>query len=139
MTLATARILSGDVAAARRDLETALAKHPSDPRIADTLARVLATAPEDTVRDGAMAADIASKLIDAMPSTQHAETMAMALAELGRFEDAAKLEEQAIAGMESAGVTGPDLDDARRRLELYRRSQPVRAPWLDGRAAPPGR
>lgn len=129
LTLATARILGGDVAAARRDLETALAKHPSDPRIADTLARVLATAPEDSVRDGAMAADIASKLIDAMPSTQHAETMAMALAELGRFEEAAKMEEQAIAGMESAGVTGPDLDEARQRLELYRRRQPVRAPW----------
>ena len=124
LTLATARVLAGDTAGARRDLETALAKHPSDPRIADTLARVLATAPEDTVRDGAMAADIASKLIDAMPSTQHAETMAMALAELGRFEDAARLEEQAIAGMEEAGVTGPDLDDARRRLDLYRRGQP---------------
>jgi tetratricopeptide (TPR) repeat protein len=139
LTLATARVLAGDTAAARRDLEVALEKHPSDPRIADTLARVLATASEDAVRDGAMAADIASKLIDAMPSTQHAETMAMALAELGRYQDAVKLEEQAIAGMENAGVTGPDLDQARRRLEQYRRGQPVRAPWLEGRAQPPGR
>jgi hypothetical protein len=81
-----------------------------------------------------MAADIASKLIDAVPSTHHAETMAMALAEVGRFADAAKLEEEAIAGMESAGATGPDLDSARRRLEQYRRGQPVRAPWLDDRA-----
>jgi tetratricopeptide (TPR) repeat protein len=133
LTLATARILAGDTAAARRDLEVALAKHPSDPRIADTLARVLATAPEDSVRDGAMAADIASKLIDAVPSTHHAQTMAMALAELGRFEDAARLEEQAIAGMESAGAGGPDLEQARRRLEQYRRGVPVRAPWLEGR------
>ena len=86
-----------------------------------------------------MAADIASKLIDAMPSTHHAETMAMALAELGRFEDAVKMEEQAIAGMESAGVTGPDLDEARLRLEQYRRSEPVRAPWRDRRSAAPQR
>ena len=119
----------------------ALAKHPSDPRIADTLARVLATAPEDSVRDGAMAADIASKLIDAMPSTQHAETMAMALAELGRFEEAVQITESAIASMEAAGETGSDLADARRHLEQYRRREPVRAPWLDGRSqlAPPQR
>ena len=140
LTLATARILAGDTAAARRDLETALAKHPSDPRVADTLARVLATAPEAAVRDGAMAADIAAKLVDAMPSTQHAETMAMALAELGRFEDAAQIEEQAIASMEQAGETGSALAGARRRLEQYRRREPVRAPWLEGRApSPPGR
>ena len=133
LTLATARILAGDTATARRDLEVALAKHPSDPRIADTLARVLATAPEDSVRDGAMAADIASKLIDAMPSTQHAETMAMALAELGRFEEAVQITESAIASMEAAGETGSDLADARRHLEQYRRREPVRAPWLEGR------
>jgi tetratricopeptide (TPR) repeat protein len=144
LTLATARILGGDTRAARRDLEAALARHPSDPRIADTLARVLATAPEDDVRDGAMAAQIASKLVDAMPSTQHAATMAMALAELGRFDEAAQVEEQAIASMEQAGETGSDLTDARRRLDQYRRRQPVRAPWLEGRnsaapATPPGR
>jgi tetratricopeptide (TPR) repeat protein len=136
LTLATARILGGDLATARRDLETALAKHPDDPRIADTLARVLATAPDDAVRDGAAAADIASKLIDAVPSTHHAETMAMALAELGRFDDAARVQQDAIEGMQRAGQGGVELDDARRRLELYQKHQAVRAPWLDHRPAP---
>jgi tetratricopeptide (TPR) repeat protein len=132
LTLATARILGGDLQAARRGLEEALALHPSDPRVADTLARVLAAAPEDAVRDGAMAADIASKLLDAAPSAQHAETMAMALAELRRFDEAIQLQEQVVSGLEGGGSEAARrLAGARRRLEQYRRGEPARAPWRD--------
>ncbi|HVR30403.1 MAG TPA: tetratricopeptide repeat protein [Thermoanaerobaculia bacterium] len=132
LTLATARILGGELEAARRGLEEALALHPSDPRIADTLARVLAAAPDDAVRDGAAAAEIASKLLEAAPSAQHAETLAMALAELGRYAEAAKLQERVVAGIESSGGEAPGLlDGARRRLEQYRRGEPARAPWLE--------
>ena len=132
LTLATARILGDQLLAARQGLEEALARHPSDPRIADTLARLLAAAPDDAVRDGAAAADIASKLLDAAPSAQHAETLAMALAELGRFEEAVGIQERVVAGIESGGSEAATvLAGARRRLEQYRRREPARAPWLE--------
>jgi tetratricopeptide (TPR) repeat protein len=129
LTLATARILGDQLQAARQGLEETLARYPSDPRVADTLARLLATAPDDAVRDGTRAVDVASKLVDRVPSAQHVETLAMALAELGRFEEAVRVQEQAVAAIESSGDAGRDRDAARRRLEQYRRGEKVRAPW----------
>ena len=128
--LATALILGGDYAAARSGLEQALSQHTDDPRIADLLARLLATAPADEVRDGASAVDIASKVLEAFPTPDHAETVAMGLAEMGRFEDAAQLQEQIIDRIRQA-EGGRGMEAAQRRLALYREGKPVRAPWLE--------
>jgi tetratricopeptide (TPR) repeat protein len=129
LTLATALILGNQLQDARRALEEAAARHPSDPRIADTLARVLATAPDAAVRDGRRAADIASQLLQDAPSPQHAETLAMALAEVGRFDDAIKLQEQVVERLEQGGAAGDLVAEAKSRLDRYRQGVPARAPW----------
>ncbi len=130
LTLATARILGGALAEARKGLESALARHSDDPRIADGLARLLATAQDDEVRDGAMAVDIARRLFDAFPRVEFAETLAMALAEIGEFERAAELQARAVS--EFARTSDQKtLEAANRRLVLYRRGTPERSPWTD--------
>ena len=56
------------------------------------------------------------------------EMMAMTLAELGRFDEAAKAQRDAIAGAEREGR--PDV--AKRmsnNLARYQRRQPCRTPW----------
>lgn len=130
LTLATARILAGECIAARRDLEAARRHHPEDPRIADALARLLATAPEAAARDGVLALELAGQLFESSPSQQHAETLAMALAENGRFAEAVELQERVVAALEKREA-GRALTAAGRRLERYRSGQPARAPWLE--------
>jgi hypothetical protein len=55
----------------------------------------------------------------------------MALADLGRFEQAAKIQRDLLAGAEQGG-----LADAARRLAtnlaLYQRGEPCRTPWAAG-------
>jgi hypothetical protein len=59
------------------------------------------------------------------------ETMAMALADLGRYDEAVRVQQDLIAGAERRG-----LHDVTRRLAanlaLYERHQPCRTPWADG-------
>jgi hypothetical protein len=59
-----------------------------------------------------------------------AETMAMVMAELGRFDDAARWQQDAIAAAEAT-----KQDALARRLapnlRLYQNRQPCRTPWAD--------
>jgi cytochrome c-type biogenesis protein CcmH/NrfG len=63
-------------------------------------------------------------------TTSVAETMAMALAEVGRFADAAEWQRLAM----SVAVDAGHPDAAQRmaaNLALYQRSEPCRTPWRD--------
>jgi hypothetical protein len=57
--------------------------------------------------------------------------MAMALADMGRYDEAVQLQRNLIAGAERLG-----LQDTRARLAanlaLYERHQACRTPWTDG-------
>ena len=57
-----------------------------------------------------------------------AETMAMALAEIGRYAEAARWQRDAMAEARSSGRTVllPRMAD---NLKLYERGRPCRAPW----------
>ena len=69
---------------------------PDQPGFAHALARLLAAAPDDRVRDGARADAIMSDLLKTQQTPALAETMAMALAELGRFDEAVRWQREAI-------------------------------------------
>ena len=58
----------------------------------------------------------------------HAETLAMAFAELGRFDEARSWQEQVV--QEATRRSDPHLELRRSRLETYRRNEPVRSPWV---------
>jgi tetratricopeptide (TPR) repeat protein len=100
---------------------------PTDATIANAHAMFLATCPDDTVRDGAAALQLASSLFAAQKSGPHAVTLAAALAENGRFEEAINLQRGAIAEAQQFDL--PDLvDRLRQHLSLYENRKPLRQP-----------
>jgi tetratricopeptide (TPR) repeat protein len=115
---------------ARDSLEGSLAALPERVELTDLLSRVLSASAEAQVRDGARALELAQSTYRDQPSPRHAETLAMALAELGRFEEAVHLQAQIHRAAFEAG--SPDLTAIERRLRSYENRQPERSPWLRG-------
>lgn len=113
-------------AEARTALEAALERFPADLANRHLLARLLAVSPEEEVRDGDRAVELARSVVDEQPLVDHLETLAMALAEAGRFDDAVTWQQRALeAERQAAGGNSPQRLD---RLALYRARQPLRAP-----------
>jgi len=95
------------------------------------LAQLLAGCPDPEVRDGQRALVLAQEVFQREQTLDHAETVAMALAEVGRFEEAVDLQGRVVAEADRAGL--PDVAArARGRLTKYQRGEPVRAPWQGG-------
>ena len=115
---------------ARDRLEQAVVAFPDQPGMTHALARLLAAAPDDRVRDGARARSLTLALLKEQRTLGLAETMAMTLAELGQFEDAARWQREAI---DFARKNAPPSVVARltENLQLYERGQPCRTPWAD--------
>ncbi len=112
-----------------RELLEAIHKEHPDQHLANMfLARLLATSPEEGVRDGVRALEMARVLFDQFNSLDHAETLAMALAEVGQYGEAMALQENAVAAVMAAGrfMDAPRLEA---NLALYRDSKPCRRPW----------
>jgi tetratricopeptide (TPR) repeat protein len=128
MSLAMALVRSGKRAEARSVLEAALAEQPDNLAIGNALARLLATAPEPTVRDGPRSLELARKVFDATRSPEVGQTYAMALAETGHYAEAVKLQQETLIAYERsrAPVFRPALE---RNLERYRRNEPAREGW----------
>ena len=124
--LGLTRFGTGQFAAAREALETALERFPGDLAVRHLLARLLATSPDAAARDGERAVELARAVVDEQPALDHLETLAMALAEAGRFEDAVSWQQRALdRERETAGGNSPQRLD---RLRLYQARQPLRAP-----------
>jgi len=118
-------------AEARSVLEDAVRVHPEQPGLAHALARLLASAPDDAVRDGPRALSMMQALEkNVAPSVALIETMAMALAENGRFAEAVARQRQAIA----TATQARRADVATRlseNLRRYESNMPARTPWAD--------
>ena len=111
-------------------LMEAMTVRPDVSMFGHALARLLAAAPDDQVRDG----ERAWQLVQALPEEeQHPavfETMAMTLAELGHFDLAIDWQRLAMSSAARAGHS----DVAQRmaaNLALYEARQPCRTPWRD--------
>jgi tetratricopeptide (TPR) repeat protein len=126
--LSTSLILGGRDQQAVRALKAALERMSDSLPLQHALARLLATSADATVRDGPGALSLAQQVFRNAPSIDHGETVAMALAELGRFEEAATLETRIIAQAQ-ANNRQERIPALRQRLEQYRRGEPVRDPW----------
>jgi tetratricopeptide (TPR) repeat protein len=103
---------------------------PDRPELSHALARILAAAPDDTVRDGARAMALVHELMKGNQTTVVGETMAMALAELGQFSDAVQVQKGVIAASQQAGAA-QDVRWMTANLRLYERRQACRMPWPD--------
>jgi tetratricopeptide (TPR) repeat protein len=112
-------------------LAEAMNTYPDQPGFAEALARLLAAAPDDRIRDGQRALAIVQGLLRRQqPSVALAETTAMALAETGQYVEAAKWQRKAITAVRQAGRVDL-LPYLASRLNLYEHGKPCRAPWGD--------
>ncbi len=117
---------------ARTRLEAALAELPGEVALEHLLARLLAATSAAPARDPERALALARELAEARPSGAHLETLAMALAASGRFEEAITWQERALTALEGAASSSTaDRERARRRLALYRDSRVVVDPWKE--------
>ena len=110
---------------ARERLEQGVKERPEDRALANSLARLLATAREDNLRNGPRAVEIARNLYADQPSPDVTETLAMALAESGDFEQAIAVQQGLIAQVRTAGQTG-HLPRLEANLRRYEKNEPVR-------------
>lgn len=117
---------------AKAQLEAGLAALPGDVDIESALARLLAACPDPEVRDGSRALELAERAYRARQNAdlEQGETVAMALAAIGRYPKAAQLQSYLIAEAERSGRH--DLvRSLRDNLVLYQQAKPCRKPWAD--------
>ena len=109
---------------ARRRLDEALGQMPGSGLLSHAAARLLAACPDKSVRDGERALKLALAVWQAQPAAFHAETVALALAELGRCDEAATWQRTAAGRAQSesparlAGINGT--------LAVYEKGSPCR-------------
>jgi tetratricopeptide (TPR) repeat protein len=84
-------------------LDAAYRRFPDRDRTATTLARMLAASPDAVLRNGARALEMAMMVHGRNPTAVHGETVALALAELGRCGDAMEWLTRSIAQAEREG------------------------------------
>ena len=85
-------------------LEAAYAVMPEAGRIVAALAKLLAAGPNLARRDGPRAVDLARAVYRASGDVRHAETVALALAESGRCDEAVDWQRQALKAATEAGA-----------------------------------
>ena len=111
-------------------LVAGVARHPWEPAFRLALARLLAAAPDDTVRDGGRALALAQALVEQIRTTAVAETMAMVHAELGQFSEAARWQRLAMSVAVGAGQSAA-VQRMSANLAGYLSGEPCRIPWRD--------
>ncbi len=105
---------------------------PEDGRLAHAHARLLASGPDPAMRDGETALALAMAVYEVQGTVRHAETVALALAELERCDEAAEWQRAALAGA-SQSVELTRIQELSSALARYEQERPCRPPV----AAPP--
>jgi tetratricopeptide (TPR) repeat protein len=128
-----AEITIGDHKAALADLEKAHALKPEESGVLNNLAWLLATSPDDDLRDADRAIELAKK---ACELTEWKEghiisTLAAGYAEKGDFETAKKYSRQAVG-------TGEPAPEVRKQLEAELASYEAAKPWRERQEMPEG-
>jgi hypothetical protein len=108
-------------------LESTMA-YPDRREYAIALARLLSAAPDARLRDGHRALQIASTLLKQQKSTDVGEALAMALAEIGDYDQAVGIQRGILTAAQKADMKTavPRMTE---NLRLYERREPCRTPW----------
>jgi tetratricopeptide (TPR) repeat protein len=128
LSLAMANVRAGHFGAARERLELALKAHPGAPDVINTLARLLATAPDAAVRDGPRALELARTLFETRRDPDVGQTYAMALAATGDFKQAAVLQRETIIVSEHK-LSESEKSFLQENLARYEQRKLARAGW----------
>jgi tetratricopeptide (TPR) repeat protein len=105
-------------------------RFPDQPLFKLGLARLLAAAPDDQVRDGRGAMAIVDDLMKGPQSLELAETAAMGLAEIGRFDQAVEAQRSVLEAARNDNVEQV-IRRATENLALYEKKEPSRRPFAD--------
>jgi hypothetical protein len=111
-------------------LEQANQRFPDRGLTAHDLARLLAACPDTSLRNGERAVELAMEVFQAQKTPLHAETLAMALAEAGRCEEAANLQRMLISTVEQNNDDVPIMR-YKTGLARYEKGKPCRPPGLE--------
>jgi len=128
--LSMALVMAGRFAEARAAVEHGLATIPTSRELTLVLARLLACSPDPDVRDGSRSLELAEDLFAKQQSLTTAETVAAALAELGRFRAAIGWQRAALTAARKAGRASK-LPWVESRLDLYEGGMRLRYPWAE--------
>ena len=105
-------------------------QYPDDPMLSYALARLLAAAADPQVRAPEQALEITSRLNLLQPIPPHQRALALSLAANGRYEQAAKIQQQAIAV--AAWMAPPaELEAMKQELAGYEKGE-IPAAWPQG-------
>jgi tetratricopeptide (TPR) repeat protein len=124
--LGIARMQAGEFGAARKDLEAALALDPDHIGSLNNMAWLLATCPDATVRDGALAVRYAERAarLGGEKDPVVMDTLAAAYAEAGRFDAAVETLTRLQARV--AGDPSAPHEKLAKCLQLYTSGRPYR-------------
>jgi tetratricopeptide (TPR) repeat protein len=117
----------GEYEDARRLFAEALARNARSLPALNNLAWLLATCPNASIRDGAQAVELAGRAAQ-LTGSRHPvvlDTLAVSLAEVGRFDEAQRTAAQAVERARAASQMNLAGEIGRRR-ELFRQQQPYR-------------
>lgn len=123
-----AELAAWDCRAAVRSFEKALTLRPDSGEIYQALARSYATCPAIDEARRARSLELAQQLFQARRNQDHAETLAMAAAANGQFEQAWQIERQLLDAVQRSG-NDQAIEWHRHLLELYGKGEPADRPW----------
>jgi Tfp pilus assembly protein PilF len=134
----TVLIQQGRVAEGVEEWQKVLAVEPDNGNAMSNLAWVFATSPEDSLRDGAQAVQLAEQAlrISGGRIPMIFRTLAAAYAESGRFPEAVQAAQQGMQLANSQGNLGL-VTELQGNITLYQQQQPLRDPSLANGSSSP--
>ncbi len=117
-----------DLAGAKQCLLEGHELMPQSGPLSHVLARFLASCPDEKLRDGLLALNLAKKVHKASPTVEHTVTLALAFAEVGDCEVAALWQEKAVAAARTAKDTAL-VQRLQEPLTRYQTGHPCRPPF----------
>lgn len=127
--LAGALLMQGRAAEALAAYRAALECNPNDHVLVRRVAWLLATLPDDSLRNPVEALQMANwaNQQSGGKTPIYLQTLGAALANAGRFEEAVKVQEAALVAAQAAAGARPEvIEEYRRQLESYRQGRPWR-------------
>ena len=118
-------LIKGDKDLAIADFNKAIELEPQNDIVYRITAWHLAVCPESKYRDGVKAVELAKKAVELKDAANNLDTLAAAYAEAGRFQDAIKTQERAIAKLKEEGNTR-DIPEYEQHLASYKAGYPRR-------------
>ncbi len=127
MLLADSLMAAGEIERGLQEFRAVLASQPENASAANNLAWILATHPDDAIRNGAEAVRVAEAMVTGVGGEQPnvLDTLAAAYAECERFEEAAATAAKGAAIAQAAGQ-GELASKLERRRQQYLAHQPLR-------------